>query len=108
MCVNDEDLIPVWVDFMDMTDAELDAELERANREYAEANRAWEARTPRPLQYAHHRRAWLELCLKSRDRARKYPNMPPCIFVDGLKRCQLGLWKLRWWYRTGHWPGSDA
>lgn len=102
----DEDEEDEWERVMGMTDEEVEAELILLNDEMARATVEWEARTPRPQQYAHHRRGWLELCLKNRANARKYPDMPTCLFVDGLKRCQMGLWKLRWWYRTGTWPPS--
>lgn len=106
MCDDDFEADEDWDRVMSMTDAELDAELAAANREMEEAERAWEARTPRPQQYARHRRDWLELCHKGRHSL--FTRTFPDLGRENLKRYQMGLWKVRWWYRTGQWPTSDA
>lgn len=105
--MDDDDILDdaEWERWMGLTDAQQEAELAAAEILYEAATREWEARTPRPLQYAHHRRTWLDLC--RRQRTTLYGQMFPDLARADRKRWQMGMWKLRWWYRTGTWPAGD-
>lgn len=83
--------------FLSLTDAEREAELKRGMAEY----QAWLDSLPRERLYAHKRRNALESCLRWRRICGALE-----FFEGNRRKAQMRLVDIRYWYRTGIWPGE--
>lgn len=95
-----------WDIYMSMSDAEIEAEGERVNREFQEFH---DAMTPLE-QYRYWRRYVLTSIMTNRRRLRD-PKLNTVEFISnlwraGIKKSQLSLVKHRHHFKTGVWPGS--
>lgn len=102
MSDEDED----WDDWLDMTDAEKDAALERSMNEHER----WYKGLTREQQIAYHRRSALRMIRDNRRRLRT-PSLCTIEYVvglwrEGVRRNQRRLLKIREWRRTGVYPGE--
>ena len=87
-----------WEEWMAKTDAQQDAELDRAMDEYARMMRAMSPDSA----YRYRRKRHLELCLAWRKHLRTWPGLP--VFEKHLRRCQMMLVELR----AGRAHGTDV
>lgn len=94
--MTDDDLD--WDEWMQMTDAQQDAALEREMQIY---NEWWDSLTPLE-QYRSSRRTTLEGCLVYRKAMRSLGD----FMREYLRQRQIRLVKLRVWRATGAYPGS--
>jgi hypothetical protein len=96
--MTDDDLD--WDEWMEMTDAQQEAALEREMQLY---NEWWDSLTPLE-QYRHSRRSAVEGCLVWRKSMRALGGGD--FLREYLRQRQLRLVKLRVWRATGAYPGS--
>ena len=95
-----------WERYQSLSETQADAELEAANRQYAEFLNAMT-----PLQeYRYWRRYILTSIMENRRRLRN-PNLARVAIIDqmwreSIKRSQHSLLKHRHHLRTGVWPGE--
>jgi hypothetical protein len=89
-----------WDAWMEMSEAEQQAELDYWNRRLEE-NRN---RMSCEQLYAVQRASWLKSCLSWRRLIRQ--DFIPAVASEHLRGCQIQLWRLRWWRSTGHFPGE--
>lgn len=96
-----------WEDWMSMTDAQMDAESDRVNKEFSAFLKAMT-----PLQeYRYWRRYILTSIMENRRRLRT-PSLCTIQIVTemwrkSIKRSQISLVKWRTFRATGTFPGSD-
>lgn len=95
--MDDDDLD--WEEWMEMSDAQHDAILERTMREYSQ----WLDRLTLKQRVAHHRKNALRGCLTWRKLMREHGLD---FAVTYLRERQISLLKLRQWRLTGVYPGS--
>lgn len=88
-----------WEEWLEMSDAEQDAELERAMRDYERMLDSMPLRD----RIRHHVRNSLKSCSQWRKIIREHGFE---FARAHLKQCQLRLVKLRIWRQTGTYPGS--
>jgi hypothetical protein len=88
-----------WEEWLEMSDAEQDAELNSAMREYEKMLDSMPLRE----RISHH----VGMCLRTCANWRRLIRDHDFDFAkDHLKQCQLRLAKLRIWRQTGIYPGS--
>ena len=88
---DEEDL--EWEEFMEMSDAQIDAVLEREMKKYNEQLKQLDSKQ----LYRYFRSRRLELCLKQRKLAKEFPD----IFKPMLRATQRRLLEARIKYWTG-------
>jgi len=94
MCGDDDDEI-AFEEWDAMSDAQQDAALERAMKEYSDG---LDRMTPQQL-YRYRRNRRLDLCLKQRRLIREFPGLD--TFRNMLRATQRRLVEARIEYRTG-------
>lgn len=87
--------------FMEMSEAEIDAEMEVSSREYAEVMSQVTVK-----QFADmRRRDTLRRCISNRHMLKQHPGWT--LFEGFLKDSQIMLLKIREYRKTGQWPAGD-
>ncbi len=90
-----------WDEWMQLPEEEIDARVERAEREYFE----WLDNLTPDQRYRYDRQRAVEACIKWRKLCRN-AGLIGEFWTSQLRERQMRLLKLRIWRATGTYPGS--